>query len=160
MNCQSPRRKRASVSRRVAGPRNCEGSRWNLVAILYAILIMRHSISGLLIAVAPRYCYCSGATFTVAVAPLLLIEKNGDGSAIGGDRRLVLERQSRTKARRWRKNLFDPHIDVRELRAFSEKENCFRDKGFHRHKVHSTCTKTCKTRVYLINSGFTRFCYR
>ena len=24
---------------------------------------------------------CSGATFTVAVAPLLLIEKNGDGSA-------------------------------------------------------------------------------
>ena len=34
-------------------------------------------------AVAPRYRYCSGATFTVAVAeaPLLLVEKNGDGSA-------------------------------------------------------------------------------
>ena len=39
--------------------------------------------SGLLRAVAPRYRYCSGATFTVAVAvaPLLLVEKNGDGSA-------------------------------------------------------------------------------
>ena len=38
---------------------------------------------GLLRAVAPRYRYCSGATFTVAVAvaPLLLVEKNGDGSA-------------------------------------------------------------------------------
>ena len=40
-------------------------------------------MSGLLRAVAPRYRYCSGATFTVAVAvaPLLLVEKNGDGSA-------------------------------------------------------------------------------
>ena len=28
----------------------------------------------------PRYRYCSGASFTVAVAPLLLIEKNDDGS--------------------------------------------------------------------------------
>ena len=39
--------------------------------------------SGLLIAVAPRYRYCSGATFTVAeaVAPLLLDESSGDGSA-------------------------------------------------------------------------------
>ena len=41
---------------------------------------------GLLIVVAPRYRYCSGAagaTFiiAVAVAQLLLIEKNGDGSA-------------------------------------------------------------------------------
>jgi hypothetical protein len=40
-------------------------------------------LPGLLRAVAPRYRYCSGATFTVAVAvaPLLLVEKNGDGSA-------------------------------------------------------------------------------
>ncbi len=40
-------------------------------------------IVGLLIAVAPRYRYCSGATFTVAVAvaPLLLAESSGDGSA-------------------------------------------------------------------------------
>ena len=40
-------------------------------------------ITGLLRAVALRYRYCSGATFTVAVAvaPLLLVEKNGDGSA-------------------------------------------------------------------------------
>ena len=39
--------------------------------------------AGLLIAVAPHYLYCSGATFTVAlaVAPLLLAESNGDGSA-------------------------------------------------------------------------------
>src|SRR6218665_1687820 len=38
---------------------------------------------GLLIPVAPRYRYCSGATFTVAVAvaPLLLNESSGDGSA-------------------------------------------------------------------------------
>jgi hypothetical protein len=36
---------------------------------------------GLLRAVAPRYRYCSGATYTIAVAPLLLVEKNGDGSA-------------------------------------------------------------------------------
>src|SRR6218665_2204296 len=38
---------------------------------------------GLLIAVAPRYRYCSGATFTVAVAvaPLLLAESSADGSA-------------------------------------------------------------------------------
>src|SRR6218665_2166164 len=40
-------------------------------------------IPGLLIAVAPRYRYCSGATFTlaVAVAPLLLAESSGDCSA-------------------------------------------------------------------------------
>ena len=40
-------------------------------------------ISGLLIAVAPRYRYCSGATFTVAVevAPLLLAESSADSSA-------------------------------------------------------------------------------
>jgi len=38
---------------------------------------------GLLIAVALRYRYCSGATFTVAVAiaPLLLAESSGDSSA-------------------------------------------------------------------------------
>ena len=38
---------------------------------------------GLLIAVAPRYRYCSGATFTVAVAvaPLLLAESSADSSA-------------------------------------------------------------------------------
>ena len=37
--------------------------------------------AGLLKAVALCYRNCSGATFTVAVAPLLLIEKNGDVSA-------------------------------------------------------------------------------
>src|SRR6218665_1131199 len=39
--------------------------------------------AGLLIAVAPRYRYCSGATFTVAVAvaPLLLAESSADRSA-------------------------------------------------------------------------------
>jgi len=38
---------------------------------------------GLLIAVAPRYRYCSGVTFTVAVAvaPILLAESSGDSSA-------------------------------------------------------------------------------
>src|SRR6218665_4019827 len=38
---------------------------------------------GLLIAVVPRYRYCSGATFSVAVAvaPLLLAESSADGSA-------------------------------------------------------------------------------
>ena len=40
-----------------------------------------HPSPGLLIAVAPRYRYCSGATFTVAVAPLLLAESSGDSSA-------------------------------------------------------------------------------
>jgi len=41
------------------------------------------SNTGLLIAVVPRYRYCSGTTFTVglAVAPLLLAESSGDGSA-------------------------------------------------------------------------------
>src|SRR6218665_1323330 len=38
-------------------------------------------LSGLLIAVALRYRYCSGATFAVAVAPLLLAESSGDSSA-------------------------------------------------------------------------------
>src|SRR6218665_294992 len=39
--------------------------------------------AGLLIAVAPRYRYCSGATFTVAVAvaPLLLAESSTDSNA-------------------------------------------------------------------------------
>ena len=38
---------------------------------------------GLLIAVAPRYRYCSGATFTVvvAVASILYAESSGDSSA-------------------------------------------------------------------------------
>ena len=36
-------------------------------------------LSELLIAIAPRYRYCSGATFTVA--PLILAESSGDGSA-------------------------------------------------------------------------------
>jgi hypothetical protein len=36
---------------------------------------------GLLRAISLRYRYYSGATFTVAVAPLLLVGKNGDGSA-------------------------------------------------------------------------------
>jgi hypothetical protein len=36
---------------------------------------------GLLRTIAPRYRYWIGAIFTVAVAPLLLVEKNGDGSA-------------------------------------------------------------------------------
>ena len=40
------------------------------------------NVPGWLKAVALRYCYCSSATFTVAVAPLLLIEKNGDGMYI------------------------------------------------------------------------------
>jgi len=40
-----------------------------------------NSLAGLLIAVAPRYRYCSGATFTVAVAPLLLAESSADSSA-------------------------------------------------------------------------------
>ena len=39
------------------------------------------TFSGLLIAVAPRYRYCSGSTFTVAVVPLILAESSGDGSA-------------------------------------------------------------------------------
>ena len=40
-------------------------------------------IPGLLIAVALRYRYCSGATFTVevAVAPILLAESSADSSA-------------------------------------------------------------------------------
>jgi len=36
--------------------------------------------AGLLIAVALHYRYCSGATFTVVVVPLLLVESSGDGS--------------------------------------------------------------------------------
>ena len=40
-----------------------------------------HSRPGLLIAVAPRYRYCSGANFTIAVVPLLLAESSGDSSA-------------------------------------------------------------------------------
>ena len=41
----------------------------------------RYKSTGLLRTVALRYRYCSGATFTVAVAPILLVQKNGDGSA-------------------------------------------------------------------------------
>src|SRR6218665_1756879 len=40
-----------------------------------------HQASGLLVAIAPRYHYCSGATFRVAVASLLLAESSGDDSA-------------------------------------------------------------------------------
>src|SRR6218665_2467208 len=57
---------------------------FNLYALLYvAPASTCRPISGLLIAVAPRYRYCSGATFTVAVAvaPLLLDESSGDSSA-------------------------------------------------------------------------------
>jgi len=43
--------------------------------------LVSYTTPGLLIAVAPRYRYCSGATFTVAVAPLLLAESSGDSSA-------------------------------------------------------------------------------
>src|SRR6218665_2756040 len=52
-------------------------------AYLYAYLPTYHTskASGLLIAVAPRYRYCSGTTFTVAVAPILLAESSGDSSA-------------------------------------------------------------------------------
>ena len=44
-------------------------------------LLINPCIPVLLRAVAPRYRHCSGATYTVAVAPLLVVEKNGDGSA-------------------------------------------------------------------------------
>ena len=47
--------------------------------LLYVQIMMCNA--GLLIAVALRYRYCSGATFTVAVAPLLLAESSGDSSA-------------------------------------------------------------------------------
>ena len=48
-----------------------------------SVVVVTDPVAGLLIAVAPRYRYCSGATFTVAVAvaPLLLAESSGDGSA-------------------------------------------------------------------------------
>jgi len=48
---------------------------------LIFLLRLYIKLSGLLVVVAPRYRYCSGATFTVAVAPLLLAESSGDGSA-------------------------------------------------------------------------------
>ena len=53
----------------------------NLVCIWFEFYIS--FCPGLLIAVAPRYRYCSGATFTVAVAvaPILLAQSSGDGSA-------------------------------------------------------------------------------
>src|SRR6218665_1103727 len=38
-------------------------------------------LAGLLIAVAPRYPYCSGATFSVMGAPLIFAESSGDSSA-------------------------------------------------------------------------------
>src|SRR6218665_1466217 len=64
-----------------------------MYACMYVYLCIRMLVSmhvcvyvqrtGLLIAVAPRYRYCSGATFTVAVAvaPLLLAESSGESSA-------------------------------------------------------------------------------
>ena len=39
------------------------------------------------------------------------------------------------KARRRRKQLFDPYIVIREFSAFSEEENCFRVKEFHRDEL-------------------------
>src|SRR6218665_1995113 len=50
---------------------------------LIFLLRLYIKLSGLLVVVAPRYRYCSGATFTVAVAlaPLLLAESSADGSA-------------------------------------------------------------------------------
>ena len=55
----------------------------NLQIGLYQYATLLTAVSpGLLIAVAPRYRYCSGATFTVAVAvaPLLLAESSGESS--------------------------------------------------------------------------------
>jgi len=48
--------------------------------IIIVIIIV---IASLLMAVTPRYRYCSGAIFTGvgAVAPLLFAESSGDGSA-------------------------------------------------------------------------------
>ena len=46
--------------------------------IIIVIIIV---IACLLMAVTPRYCYCSGAIFTGVVAPLLFAESSGDGSA-------------------------------------------------------------------------------
>ena len=53
------------------------------IIITYYHLFLAITLPGLLIAVALRYRYCSGATFTVAVAgaPLLLAESSGDSSA-------------------------------------------------------------------------------
>ena len=55
-------------------------SSWIFVYI--GLIIQHFNQSGLLRAVASRYRYCVGATYTVAVAPLRLVEKNGDGSAV------------------------------------------------------------------------------
>jgi len=55
-----------------------------LIAIVFfEFLYLVISDAGLLITVAPHYCYCCGATFTVAVAVALplLAESSGDGSA-------------------------------------------------------------------------------
>src|SRR6218665_2364686 len=50
---------------------------WNLLSLFTSSVRKAR----LLIALAPRYRYCSGANFTVAVAPLLLAESSGDSSA-------------------------------------------------------------------------------
>ena len=52
-----------------------------LLALLAHLRCQCYCNAGLLRAVAPCYRYYSGATCTVAVAPLILVEKNGDGSA-------------------------------------------------------------------------------
>src|SRR6218665_1579278 len=63
---------------------------FNMKALVQTVLKINASLyflssrpAGLLIAVALRYRYCSGAAFTVAVAvaPLLLAESSGDSSA-------------------------------------------------------------------------------
>jgi hypothetical protein len=53
----------------------------NVLQKILAIMTQQLSFPGLLRAVTPRYRCCDDATLTLAVAPLLLVEKNGDGSA-------------------------------------------------------------------------------
>ena len=65
---------------------SCENDASILLYMCGDISVVRSPLTqyaGLLIAVAPRYRYCSGATFTVAVAvaPILLAESSGDSSA-------------------------------------------------------------------------------
>ena len=71
-------------------------------------------------AVAPRYRYCSGATFTVAVAPLLLIEKNGDGSAATFSQFFLALRATATFELRPKKYIFWVSMIVFELKVSVE----------------------------------------
>src|SRR6218665_2082738 len=62
------------------------GYLWHIMVMILLLLLLLFIYlyakrTGLLIAVVPRYRYCSGATFTVAVAPILLAESSGDSSA-------------------------------------------------------------------------------